>query len=235
MIQTVPVEWQPITGCSYASPGCTNCKAMQLAPPDMRAEFLRDGLVTESKVGPVWTGAVRFSEARLTLPTETGPPTEFVVCPHSDLFHDNVATAWIDRVFDQMEKCNRHGFHVATKRAARMQAYVSERYRATQPSRHIFFGVSCERQVEVDERVPLLQRTPAAVRYLTLYPLLGPINLRHHFAEGGIRFVYAGHEVERPAETSWFRAISQQCQEARVPVLFSNELVGQNRPTSAKG
>jgi protein gp37 len=85
---------------------------MKLAPAELRAEFARAGLVTESKAGQVWTGAVRFNEWRLALPTKTEWPTEFVVCPHSDLFHENVPEQWIDRVFDEIEGCPRHAFQV---------------------------------------------------------------------------------------------------------------------------
>jgi protein gp37 len=223
----LPVEWQPMTGCSYASPGCTNCKAMNLAPTELRAEFERDGLVKDSKTGPVWTGAVRFSEARLALPTQTKARTEFSVCPHSDLFHENVPDSWIDKVFDEMERCSWHAFQVLTKRAARLESYVSNRYAAKQPPPHIAFGTSCERQIEADDRIPHLLRTPAAIRFVTFYPLLGPIDLRNYLAAGRIRFVLAGEEPERPASREWFNSIDAQCKAAAVPFVKTDLLVGQ--------
>jgi protein gp37 len=224
-----PIEWQPVMGCSHASPGCTNCKAATLAPNDMREEFVASGLVTGSKAGPVWTGAVHFSGTRLSLPTETVPPTEFVVCPHGDLFHENVPTAWIDRVFDQIEACPRHTFQVLTKRAARMQGYVGDRYATKAPPARVVFGVSCERQVEADERIPLLLQTPAARRMVTLFPLLGPIDLSPHLAVGGINFVVGGPEAERPVDPAWAHAIRRQCSNARVHFVWSNMLVGSQR------
>ncbi|MDB5610374.1 MAG: hypothetical protein JWP25_7274 [Bradyrhizobium sp.] len=220
-----PVEWQPITGCSYASPGCKNCKTMKLASAAMRAEIVRDGLVKESNARLAWTGAVRFSETRLMLPAETPAPTEFVVCPHSDLFHENVQDAWVDRVFEQIEQCQNHAFHIVTKRAARLHSYVARRYGSSTPQRLLAFGVSCERQIEADERIPLLQKTPASRRVLTLFPLLGPIDLSRHLA--GISAVMVGQERERSADPSWVRSIAEQCRAARVPFAFSDRLVGQ--------
>jgi protein gp37 len=226
-MQHVPTDWTPITGCSYASPGCTNCKAMKLAPVELRAEFARDGLVKDSKTGPVWTGSMRLSETRLALPTKTKAQTEFTVCPHSDLFNENVPVEWIERVFDEMERCGWHAFQVLTKRAARLESYVSHRYAAKQPPSHIAFGVSCERQIESDERIPHLLRTPAAIRFVTFYPLLGPIDLRNYLAAGGVNLVLAGEEAERPANPDWIEEIEKQCKTAAVPFIKSNLLVGQ--------
>lgn len=222
-----PVQWQPVAGCSYASPGCTNCKTMQIAPASMREEFSRDGLILSSKSGAVWTGEVRFSEARLSLPSETISATEFSVCPHSDLFHENVPSAWIDRVFDQIELCRQHTFQLLTKRSARMRDYLTVRYGAGAAPNHIVIGVSCERQAEADERIPDLQIAPAVWRSVTLFPLLGPINLRSHLAKGGINIVLVGQEDERPANQSWITDIAEDCISAGVRFHVSDRLVGQ--------
>jgi protein gp37 len=194
---------------------------MALAPTEILAEFESEGLLKDN----IWTGKVNISEARLAIPGRTAQPTEFSVCPHGDLFHENVPWSWIDRVFAEMESCSRHGFHVLTKRAARLRDYARSRYFP----RNIIVGVSCERQPEVDTRVPILQSTPAVRRSLTLYPVLGPIDISAHLAKGGIHAVYAGEEQERPADRVWFDGIIAQCSAAGIPLLISNRLVGEIR------
>jgi protein gp37 len=221
------IEWQPITGCSYASPGCTNCKTMTLAGPKLSAEFRRDGLISDSKAGPVWNGKLRFSEKRLMLPIERREPCTFAVNPHGDLFHESAPQAWIDATFETMELCPEHRFQVLTKRAARQCAYIRARYDGQTAPSHIALGVSCERQAEADERIPLLIETPAVTRFVTLYPVLGPINLRPFLATGAIAMVLAGEESERPADPRWMRAIAEQCREAGVRFLNSSHLVGE--------
>jgi integrase len=105
-----------------------------------------------------------------------------------------------------------------------MQSFVSGRYASKASPAGLTVGVSCERQIEVDDRIPLLQMTPSARRTVTLYPLLGPIDLTPHLAAGGIHVVAGGPEAERPADPSWADAIARQCAVARVPFIYSNIL-----------
>ncbi len=126
-IEWTDATWNPVTGCSVTSPGCTNCYAMKLAGTRLRNVASRAGLTKESKAGPVWTGEVRFNEAELLKPLRWRRPRKIFVCAHGDLFHDNVPDEWIDRVFAVMALCPQHTFQVLTKRSARMREYVISR------------------------------------------------------------------------------------------------------------
>lgn len=212
-------EWQPVTGCSPASAGCANCVAMRVA---------QVGLTIPSRAGPVWTGDVRFDRLALAEPVRMSRPRLYAVCSHGDLFHRAVPDAWIDAVVSTMERCHRHAFQVLTKRAERMGTYLRARYAGRTVPANVAYGVSVERQREAEERIPHLQNAPVAVRFLALYPLLGPIDLTSFLAlqnrERLISSVLAGDEVERPANPVWFGIIEAQCALFGVPFARSRLL-----------
>ena len=205
-IEWTEATWNPITGCSVVSPGCTNCYAMKLAGTRMQHHPSRAGLTRDSKAGPVWTGEVRFNEQWLDQPLRWKRPRLIFVCAHGDPFHENVPDAWIDRVFAVMALAPQHTFQVLTKRAERMRDYVSgtndqwhgnterfaDRFNAAMdwnlawinkiddmpwPLPNVWLGVSVEDQARADERIPHLLATPAAVRWVSAEPLLGPIDM----------------------------------------------------------
>lgn len=125
-IEWTDATWQPITGCSLASPGCANCYAMKLAGGRLRHIPSRKGLTKPSKAGPVWTGEVRFNESFLDQPRRwRKKPRRIFVCAHGDLFHELVPDEWLDRVFAVMASEQRHTFQVLTKRAARLASYMA--------------------------------------------------------------------------------------------------------------
>lgn len=232
-IEWTDATWNPVTGCSVVSPGCTNCYAMKLAGTRLQHHPSRAGLTRETKAGPVWTGEVRFNEQWLTQPIEWKAPRRIFVCAHGDLFHEAVPDDWIDQVFAIMALSPRHTFQVLTKRPDRIRAYMNEKWQGTPaqviaglsipaggptgrmvrvkeaceplldrfkladpdrnelwteagkckamqwgwPLPNVWLGVSVEDQTRADERIPDLLRTPAAKRFLSCEPLLGPINL----------------------------------------------------------
>jgi protein gp37 len=202
-IEWTDATWNPITGCSVVSPGCTNCYAMGLAGGRMRNHPSRVGLTRETKAGPVWTGEVRLNQQWLTQPLGWKRPRMIFVCAHGDLFHEDVPDEWIDLVFAIMAITPRHTYQVLTKRSARMRDYIGTRagdwmlhwpdaaraagallgdVRAAKevsyPLSNVCLGVSAEDQRRADERVPHLLATPAAVRFVSAEPLLGPIDFR---------------------------------------------------------
>jgi protein gp37 len=203
-IEWTDATWNPITGCSVVSPGCTNCYAMKLAGTRLQHHPSRAGLTRETKAGPVWNGTLRFNEEWLTQPLRWNRPRMVFVCAHGDLFHEDVPDEWIDKVFAVMALAPQHTFQVLTKRAARMRAYLSRHRwhlwaaagRAIDPLRwqnlppimggdctplpNVWLGVSAEDQARADERVPELLATPAAVRFVSAEPLLGPIDFTRH-------------------------------------------------------
>ena len=199
-IEWTDATWNPITGCSVVSPGCTNCYAMKLAGTRLQHHPSRAGLTRETKAGPVWNGTVRFNEEWLMQPLQWKRPRMVFVCAHGDLFHEDVPDEWIDKVFAVMALASHHTFQVLTKRAARMREFLSRHRwhlwaaagRAIDPLRwqnlppimggdctpvpNVWLGVSAEDQKRADERIPELLATPAAIRLISAEPLLGPID-----------------------------------------------------------
>lgn len=211
-IEWTEATWNPVTGCSLASPGCTNCYAMKLAGTRMKNHESRKNLTIDTKAGPVWNGEVRLNEQWLDQPLRWNRPRMIFVCAHGDLFHESVPEEWIDRVFAVMALATQHTFQILTKRADRMHAYINkraggyvlelsrgikavgkramdradspDRERPSWPLRNVWLGVSVEDQVRADERIPLLLKTPATVRWISAEPLLGPLKIRHYLMQG---------------------------------------------------
>ena len=202
MAETTKIEWtdatwNPITGCSVVSPGCTNCYAMRLAGGRMQHHPSRAGLTQPSKAGPVWTGEVRLNEEWLDQPLRWKRPRRIFVCAHGDLFHENVPDEWIDRVFAVMALAPQHTFQVLTKRTERMRKYLghggtcipigirhaAERMGFGDPGPlpialpNVWLGVSVEDQPRADERIRDFLAVPAAVHFISVEPMLGPVRL----------------------------------------------------------
>jgi len=127
-IEWTDATWNPITGCSIVSPGCTNCYAMRLAGTRMKHHPTRIGLTVDSKAEPVWNGQVRFNEQALDHPLRWRRPRRIFVCAHGDLFHESVPDEWIDQVFAVMALAPQHTFQVLTKRAKRMREWFEEKW-----------------------------------------------------------------------------------------------------------
>lgn len=263
-IEWTEATWNPITGCTIISPGCTHCYAMKLAGGRLRQHPSRKGLTIKTKNGPVWNGDVRFNSEWLDQPLRWKRPRMIFTCAHSDLFHEDVPDAWIDDAFAVMALSHRHTFQVLTKRDKRMRRYVAGltaarveasarkightfvfegRTLLSLPLANVWLGVSAERQQEVDARIPHLLSTPAAVRFVSLEPLIGPIDLTFvtsgphasinaldRGTSGTIRakipsldWVIVGGESgrhARPMHPSWARSLRDQCADAGVPFFF---------------
>jgi protein gp37 len=293
-IEWTDATWNPITGCSVVSPGCTNCYAMKLAGTRLKHHPSRAGLTNETKAGPVWNGQVRFNREWLDQPLRWKKPRMIFVCAHGDLFHESVPDTWIDEVLAVMAMSPRHTFQVLTKRPERMRTYLSasdlvERLadavlgahdpeeplaghrsgvawldgrgsswgvtRAVQglaasvhpwPLPNVWLGVSVEDQRRTEERIPILLDTPAAVRWVSAEPLLGPIDLMEiipnpiiynsvHGMERLLDWVVAGGESgrdARPMHPDWARSLRDQCAAAGVAFLFKQW--GSFRPCTPK-
>lgn len=212
-IEWTDATWNPITGCAVVSPGCTNCYAMKLAGTRLQHHPSRAGLTQPSKAGPVWNGKVRFNQDWLDQPLHWKRPRMIFVCAHGDLFAENVHDEWIDKVFAVMALAPQHTFQVLTKRPERMREYLRGRdaengfpmpplwhigmtrddpsWQDTMdwPLPNVWLGVSVEDQTRADERIPILLDTPAAVRWISAEPLLGPIDILPYL------FIYT-HEDE---------------------------------------
>ena len=215
-IEWTSATWNVVNGCSVVSPGCTNCYAMRLAGTRMRSHPTRQGLTMPSKAGPVWTGEVRFVEQLLDQPLRWAKPRMIFVCAHGDLFHEAVPDEWIDRVFAVMALAPQHTFQCLTKRPARMRAYLASKARVGDgdlcrainripahigarpgilvlPLPNVWLGTSVEDQRRADERVPILLDTPAAVRWISAEPLLGPVDLARYLGDISLHCLH-GHD-----------------------------------------
>lgn len=195
--------WNPIRGCSIVSPGCVNCYAMKQGHRFSGRGKAYDGLTKQTKVGPQWTGKVRLVEDALTEPLSWKKPSRVFVNSMADLFHESVPGWFVAEVFATMALAPQHTFQILTKRAHRMRDYLAapgvaadvavavfKRFsrardsdvRSRQavkiwPLPNVWLGISCEDQPRADERIPHLLQTPAAVRFISAEPLLGPIDL----------------------------------------------------------
>jgi len=181
---------------------------------------------------------VTLHPERLEEPLHWKNPQRVFVVSMGDLFHDDVQRDDILRVWMTMARCPQHTFLVLTKRAERMQRLLSEWW----PLPNVLVGVTAENQAAADERIPLLLQTPAAKRFVSCEPLLGPIDvapwlsrssqagpdgqfsdrLGHH---GCLHWVIAGGETgpgARPMHPDWARSLCDQSQVAGVPFFFKS-------------
>ncbi|MCF7646862.1 phage Gp37/Gp68 family protein [Bacillus subtilis] len=204
-IEWTDATWNPITGCSVVSPGCTNCYAMKLAGTRLQHHPSRAGLTNPTKSGPVWNGKVSLNRNWLAQPLEWKKPRMVFVCAHGDLFHDEVPDKWILDIYTIMAIAQQHTFQVLTKRADRMHDFLSRsdlleeiyanwytfsgnaREVWTWPLSNVWLGVSVEDQKRANERIPLLLDTPAAIRWISAEPLLGPLDLNSNM--GGTQWI----------------------------------------------
>ena len=176
-IQWTDETWNPTTGCDRVSPGCDNCYALTMAGRLKgmgQAKYQRDGDPRTS--GPGF-GLTTHSDA-LDLPFRWHKPRMVFVNSMSDLFHEAVPTAFIGAVFDVMRKTPQHTYQILTKRHARMRSLARTAvFGEGWPLPNVWLGVSAEDRKWYDIRVPALVQTPAAVRFVSAEPLLGPIDL----------------------------------------------------------
>jgi len=182
--------WNPVRGCSRVSEGCRNCYAEKIA-----ARFSDPGqpfhlFADRAKSGSKWTGKVGLVESALELPLHWRKTARIFVNSMSDLFHEALPDEAIDRVFAVMALCPQHSFQCLSKRPERMRDYMMNagprvaallykdlETHLTWPPQNCWLGVSVEDQATADARIPLLLRTPAAKRFISYEPALGPLNL----------------------------------------------------------
>ncbi|MCB9902552.1 MAG: phage Gp37/Gp68 family protein [Planctomycetes bacterium] len=229
-IQWTDATWNPVTGCSAVSPGCANCYAAHYAARFHKTNTDDAGEPLAQFHGPDgarrarWSGRVKLHPDRLDQPMRWRKPRRIFVCSMADLFHEDVPTRFIDAVMTNIALCPQHTFQVLTKRPERMADYFSScgghPLGFAWPLPNLWLGVSCEDQQRHDERIGHLRVCPAAVRFLSCEPLLGPIDLGDL---DGVGWVIAGGESgpgARACHTPWLESIVFQCDRAGVPVFI---------------
>jgi len=244
--------WNPVTGCTPISEGCTHCYAQRMA----KRLAGRYGYPAD------YPFKVTFHPDRLEDPLKWRKPRQIFVCSMGDLFHDDVSFYDIEKVFNTINDCDPqrnggvdHRFLILTKRPKRMKSFFemsdNDWRIALNPS--IWLGVTAENQKRADERIPILLQIPAAVRFVSVEPMLGPVDLRNYlFHEDcdhydcdencmvGINPPYAGliwticggesGPGARPMHPDWARLLRDQCVAAGVPFFFKQW--GQWEPVS---
>lgn len=261
-IEWATKTWNPIRGCSKVSDGCRNCYAIRQAHRFSGKGQPYEGLTRKSGTEINWTGKVMLVPEMLDAPLKWRKPERIFVNSMSDLFHEDVEFAFIVAIFRVMALAPHHTFQILTKRPERMLGVMKLMPEALQkifpvekhpevhapgwPLPNVWIGVSVENQKVANERIPLLLKTLAAVRFLSMEPLLGPVDLSKwkpfdgecfcqnepngcvpRLATGcpkpAIDWVIVGGESghkARPMHPDWVRSIRDQCQAAGVPFFF---------------
>ena len=221
-IEWTEATWNPVAGCTPVSPGCLNCYAARMA---LRLSHMPNGTgdkyVNTAKRArngrPVFSGHINLDKKALDLPRSWKLGRTIFVNSMSDLFHDGVPDKFIQQVFRVMEECPQHRFQVLTKRPER--ALDMARDDLLPWPDNIWMGTSVETRTYY-ERIRLLQRIPAKVRFLSCEPLLGPLK---RMPLAGIHWVIVGGESgphSRSMQGSWVLEIKEQCEVRGVPFFF---------------
>ncbi|MEU1812350.1 DUF5131 family protein [Micromonospora aurantiaca (nom. illeg.)] len=213
-IEWTEATWNPTTGCDRISAGCDNCYALNLAKRLKAmgsAKYQNDGDPRTS--GPGF--GVTIHQDALSIPHRWREPRTVFVNSMSDLFHARVPLDYVRQVFDVMADTPRHTYQVLTKRSSRLAKVASQ---LDWPS-NVWMGVSVETEHELP-RVDHLRAVPAAVRFISAEPLLGPLD---SVDLAGIHWLIAGGESgqgARPVDPAWVRALRSQCVDAGTAFFF---------------
>jgi protein gp37 len=242
-IEWSDATWNPVTGCTKVSAGCDHCYAETFAERfrGTPGHYFERGF------------DVVLRPDKLELPLRWKHPRRIFVNSMSDLFHDDIPDSYIAQVFEVMARAPHHTFQVLTKRHARMRSLLSRpsfrdnlaHWGAGWPLPNVWLGVSTENQQWADIRIPALLDTPAAVRWISAEPLLGPIDISRWQQERpvgrdlalrpltpsemracripGLDWLVVGGESgrgARPMHPDWPRRLRYQCEAAGIPFLF---------------
>ena len=258
-IEWTDVTWNPLSGCTRVSEGCRHCYAEKMSGRlEAMGQTKYEGAAKDGR----WTGEIRFHPRVLSAPMKWRKPRRVFVCSMSDIFHPDVDDDWIDQIFSVMAGAHAHTFQVLTKRPERAAEWF-KRYDGlalsphdhhaetrmeigTMPLPNVWLGTSVEDQATADERIPYLLQCPAAVRFVSYEPALGPLWLHrghqlcptHDFASGfcsspcpdiiSLDWIIAGGESGpywRKANPDWFRLVRDECAEAGM-AFFMKQMSG---------
>jgi protein gp37 len=243
-ISWTDATWSPVVGCTRVSPGCEHCWAERMARVHYHHEFPNG-----------WNGDVMIFPHRLLQPTHWKKPRRVAVGLMGDIFHKSVPFSYLDQIWATMGCCEspdlRHlTFQILTKRTDRMFEYAM--YRAQSGMvfdlPNLWVGGSIEDQKTADERIPLLLQTPAHIRFVSVEPMIGPVNLSPFIkrdcravcpeenectqCNAGFAAYMSGNQLDwvivggesgpgaRPLHPDWVRSLRDQCIGAGVPFHF---------------
>jgi protein gp37 len=209
-IEWTDATWNPMRGCTKISPGCKYCYA------EAFAERFR-GVPGH----PYEQGFdLKLVPEKLAEPLRWLSPKMIFVNSMSDLFHEGVPDEYIEAVANVMVKANWHTYQVLTKRSPRMTKLLNGKLRFAAEAPHVWWGVSVENKEYGLPRIRDLRETPAAVKFLSIEPLLENLG---RLKLAGIHWVIVGGESgrgARPLKREWVTPIRDQCADARIPFFF---------------
>lgn len=240
-IEYLTHTWNPIAmRCTPVGPGCEHCWHLRMADRLKMNPALSDrGRAAYAGEYDPW-----LDPRRLHKPTTRKQPAVVGVQFMGDLFHDSVTDFQIMKVWKEMEVASWHTFLVLTKRPGRMETWITDRWKYSDypilkedPLPNVWLGTSVENQKWADLRIPALYRSPAAAYWLSIEPMLGPIEFPKYLSFLPVEFgvstrvrylewmtaVVVGGESgpgSRPMHPDWVRSIRDQCVEAGVPFVF---------------
>ena len=244
--------WSPISGCTPCSPGCEHCYAAALV---RRFQNLHDDGTDPLDTGsfPLPFSRLQFHPGRLQAPEHWRRARRIFAGSMTDLFQDGMPDNWLRLVFHTMHclKCEQHTFIVLTKRVKNALSWFSMLHHSSDslwPLPNVWLGVTVCNQAEADAKMPVLLQTPAALRFVSVEPMLGPVDLAewlpvfegpdgHPWAacecsdcartrRPNLDWVICGGETgpgSRPMHEAWARGLRDQCQDGRVPFFFKGQ------------
>lgn len=227
--------WSLVDGCTPCSPGCDHCWSMA-----MGKRFKK------------WPDRVTIRPGRLDTPLKTRKPTVF--CLWNDLFHEDVQYEFIVDTFRHIGGTGHHTYLILTKRPQRMYDFITDKNVKMVFKRerrapigiawhHVWLGVTVCNQQEANEKIPLLLQTPAAHRWISIEPMLGPVDVSWSLGKivgtklPSIDAVILGGETgpgARPLHPDWVRSVRDQCQSAGVPFFLKSLGRGKGRELDGK-
>ena len=219
-------SWNPVVGCTPIASGCQFCWAKQLHDMRYAACCSLDGGNLPVQYKEPFS-KIQIRTDRLEDPLHWKKPRTIFVNSMSDTFHKDVPFQFINRMWDVMDEAAQHTYLIFTKRPRRALEFFGD---GGLINDHIYFFVSASTQAEVDEAVPILSKIPAAVRGLSLEPLIASVKLKPSSLGN---YVYVGQPAKcidriivgcesgpnrRPCKLEWIQSIVKQCQDADVKV-----------------
>lgn len=217
-IEWTDSTWNPVAGCNIMSAGCTNCYAMQMA---RRLEAMGvekyTGLTRQSGKRTIWNGKIVEDEGALEIPLRWRKPRKVFVNSMSDLFHTEVSTLFVSRVWDVMARTPQHSYQILTKRPDRMAEFAAmEGFKTLS---NVWLGTSVE-NAAVLHRVESLRTISAAIRFISFEPLIGPVG---DLDLSGIDWAIVGGESgtkARPISEDWIDEIHDACRRSGTAFFF---------------
>lgn len=229
-------NWGILEGCTKVSPGCRSCFAEDYARRFATALPYLEGLT--DKDGH-WTGKVNLRPELLDLPFETKTPAVWFVAERSDLFHEDVPDYFIHDALNAIGTASHHTFLLLTKRPDRMAEVLRDHYESAliNPYTNLWVGTTAENPEQLDKRGPKLLQTPAIKHFLSIEPILEPVDIEPYlrtvvipkqdwskaYFTKGVNWVICGGESgsdARPVHPDWVRSIRNKCYISDTPFFF---------------